>query len=162
MTGTGSFLFSKDLQGGIGNIDEVHTPQSTLLGLLESHQALFTRSSKTAKPATSSRLGLAQESDDELNLLEACFQAQGLKAPQAKAKAKIEKSQEASASETREYFKQFQEAKSSEIKSGVDNDAYDLVDLRKLSDKEKRNVVTGRWVLDIKRHRQGNFLKCKA
>ena len=117
-----SFQFGKDLQGGIVNIDEVHTPQSTLLVLLRSHEVYLTRSSKTAKSNTSSRLGLAQEPDDELNWLEACFQAQGLKGPQAKAKAEIKKSKEASASETREYSKQFQEAKTSEIKCWVDND----------------------------------------
>ena len=143
----------------------MHTPQSTLLALLRNHEIHLTRQTKQSKSPSgdvSSKLGLAQESDDELLFLETCFQAQGIKGPQAKAKAKIKKSKEASAAETREYSKQFQEAKLAEIQSWIDNDVYDLVDLRKLSDKEKRNFVTGRWVLNIKRDRQGNFLKCKA
>ena len=84
------------------DIDEVHTPQSTLLALLKHQKVYLTRSSKAPVGGTSSRLGLAQESDDELVFLEACFQAQGLKGPQAKPKAKTKKSKEASASETRE------------------------------------------------------------
>ena len=54
---------------------------------------------------TSSRLGLVQESDDELLFLGACFQAQGIKGPQAEAMAKIKNSKEASAAETQEYSK---------------------------------------------------------
>ena len=80
----GSFQFCRDLEGGIVNIDEVHTPQSTL-ALLENQEVYVARSPKTPQCETSSRLGLAQESDDELLFLEACFQAQGLKGPQAKA-----------------------------------------------------------------------------
>ena len=69
------------------NIDKVHTPQSTLLALLENQEVYLTRSSKAPACDTSSRLGLAHESDDDLLFLEACFQAQGIKGPQAKAKA---------------------------------------------------------------------------
>ena len=94
-----------------------------------------------------------------MSFLETCFQAQGIEGPQAKAKAKVKKSKEATATETGEYSKQFQEAKLAEFQSWIDNDVYDLVDLRKLSDKEKRNFVTGRWVLNIKRDRQGNLFK---
>ena len=71
------------------NTDEVHTPQSTLLALLENQKVYLTRSSKAPACDTSSRLGLVQESDDELLFLEACFQARGIKGPQAKAKAMI-------------------------------------------------------------------------
>ena len=105
---TGSFQFCKDLEGKIVDIDEVHTPQSTLLALLRNHEIHFTKQTKQSKSPSgdlSSKLGLVQESDDELLFLETCFQAQGIKGPQAKAKAKIKKSKEASAAETREYSK---------------------------------------------------------
>ena len=134
---TGSFQF----EGKIVDIDEVHTPQSTLLALLRDHETHLTRQSKQSKTPsgdTSSRLGLVQESDDELLFLEACFQAQGIKGPQAKSKAKIKKSKEASGAETREYSKQFQEAKLAEIQSWIDNDVYDLVDLRKLPNEKTK------------------------
>ena len=87
---TGSFQFCKDLEGRILNIDEIHTPQSTLLALLRDREIYLTKlTSKQCSPSgdTSSRLGLAQESDDELLFLESCFQAQGIKGPQAKTKA---------------------------------------------------------------------------
>ena len=36
---------------------------------------------------------------------------------------------------------------------------YDLVDMRKM---QVKNFVSGRWVLTVKRHKDGNFLQCKA
>ena len=41
----------------------------------------------------------------------------------------------------------------------MDNDVFELVDLRKVKCK---NFVRGRWVLTVKRDKDGNFLKCKA
>ena len=41
----------------------------------------------------------------------------------------------------------------------IDNEGFDLVDLRKAKPK---NFVTGRWVLTIKTDKQGNFFKAKA
>ena len=66
---------------------------------------------------------------------------------------------EASAQEVREYYKQFAEAKHLKYKSCVDNEVFDLIDMRKV---EPKNYVTGRWVLTIKTDKQGNFLKAKA
>ena len=40
-----------------------------------------------------------------------------------------------------------------------DNDVFDLVDIRQFKPK---NFVTGRWVLTVKRDRDGKFQKCKA
>ena len=117
------------------------TTQSTLVAPLSNHEVYLAWQPKAPTGKTSSRLGLAQESDDELLFLEACFQAQGIKGPQAKSKAKIKKSKEASASETREYSKQFQEAKKDEFHSWIDNDVYDLVDKRNFSDKEKKTLL---------------------
>jgi hypothetical protein len=59
----------------------------------------------------------------------------------------------------RQYAKQFLEAKKLECTSWLENDVYDLVDTRKT---KCRNYVTGRWVLTIKRDKEGNFQKCKA
>ena len=50
------------------------------------------------------------------------------------------------------------EAKHLEYKSWVDNEVFDLVDLRKV---KPRSYVIGRWVLTIKTDKQGNFLKAK-
>ena len=69
------------------------------------------------------------------------------------------KRKEATATETRAYQKQFLEAKLLECKSWLDNDVSDLVDTRKI---KVRNWVTGRWVLNLKRDKGGNFLKTKA
>ena len=45
------------------------------------------------------------------------------------------------------------------VSPGLTNDVYDLVDMRKL---QVKNFVSGRWVLTVKRDKDGNFLKCKA
>ena len=66
---------------------------------------------------------------------------------------------EASAQEVRGYYKQFAEAKHLEYKSWVDNEVFDLIDMRKVKTK---NYVPRRWVLTIKTDKQGNFLKAKA
>ena len=66
---------------------------------------------------------------------------------------------EATLKELKIYARVFVEAKSVEIKSWFDNDVFDLVDIRKFKPK---NFVTGRWVLTVKRDRDGKFQKCKA
>ena len=66
---------------------------------------------------------------------------------------------EASAQEVRGYFKKFDEAKHLECKPWVDNEVFDLIDMRKF---KPRNFLTGRWVLTIKTDKQGNFLRAKA
>ena len=68
------------------------------------------------------------------------------------------KRKEATATEIRAYQKQFLEAKQLECKSWLD-EVFDLVDTRKI---QVRNWVTGRWVLTLKRDKDGNFLKTKA
>ena len=101
----GSFQFCKDLNGELVDLDSIHTAQSTLNDLLRNREIFWARTTKNTGDSTSERLELAQDSDDELRLLEACFQAQGLTGPQAKSKTKIKKSKEASSVETREYAK---------------------------------------------------------
>ena len=49
--------------------------------------------------------------------------------------------------------------KRKEAKSWLDNEVFDLVDTRKI---QVRNWVTGRWVLTLKRDKDGNFSKTKA
>ena len=77
----------------------------------------------------------------------------------AVAKRKPNTRKEASTADLRKYRHQFDEAKKLEHQSWIDNDVFDLVDLRK---HHAKNFVTGRWVLTIKCDRQGTFLKCKA
>ena len=76
----------------------------------------------------------------------------------SRAKRRSRAQEEASAQEVRKYNKQFVEAKHLDYKSWVDNEVFDLVDLKV----KPKNYVTGRWVLTIKTDKQGNFLKAKA
>ena len=55
--------------------------------------------------------------------------------------------------------KQFAEANHLEYKSWVDNEVFDLIDVRKVKPK---NYVTGRWVLTIKTDKQGQLLQGKG
>ena len=66
------------------------------------------------------------------------------KAAGIKAQRRSRARQEASAQEVRGFYTQFAETKKLEYKSWVDNEVFDLVDLRKV---KPRNYVTGRWVL---------------
>eukprot|EP00439_Symbiodinium_sp_Y106_P066001 s314_g10.t1 len=59
---------------------------------------------------------------------------------------------EATQQEKRQFAKQFLEAKQAECKSWFDNDVFELVDMRKL---KIRNYVAGRWVLTIKKDKDG-------
>ena len=69
------------------------------------------------------------------------------------------KRKEATQQEKRQLAKQFLEAKKAECQSWIDNDVFDLVDMRKT---KVRNFVAGRWVLTVKKDRDGNFQRCKA
>ena len=80
------------------------------------------------------------------NTLERCMATCG-KAAGARAKIRSRARKEASAQEVRGHYKQLVRAKHPEWKSWIDNEVFDLVDLRKF---EQKNYVTGRWVLTIK------------
>ena len=69
------------------------------------------------------------------------------------------KRKEATTQERRDLAKQFLEAKKAECQSWFDNDVFEIVDLRKI---RVRNFVKGRWVLTVKKDKDGKFLKCKA
>ena len=81
------------------------------------------------------------------------------KAAGFKAKRRSPARKETSAKEVRGYYKKFSKAKLLQCKSSVDNEVFDLVDLRKV---KPNNYVTGRWVLTIRTDKQGNFFKAKA
>ena len=81
--------------------------------------------------------------------------------PKAKSKALAKRLKEASATDVRQFAKQFLQAKQDECKTWVEKEVYELVDLRKMKERPK-NYITGRWVLTVKRDKEGNFLKCKA
>eukprot|EP00435_Cladocopium_sp_Y103_P076258 s26_g85.t1 len=69
------------------------------------------------------------------------------------------KRKEATQQEKRDLAKQFLDAKKAECQSWIDNEVFDLVDMRKM---KVRNFVAGRWVLTVKKDKDGNFQKCKA
>ena len=159
---TGSFQICRDAEGKPVDLDQVETPQTVLRALFsEKYGSRFScRQQDEWDPSQS--LGEAVESDDELNLIQFCLKAQSKAHSKPMSTAKIKKSKEASQTELRSYAKQFGEAKKLEIASWIENDVYDLVDIRKLTYAERRNYVTGRWVLNIKRKGDGSFEKCKA
>ena len=105
--------------------------------------------------------------NEDKAMLSLCFDARGqlysgFKAAPTPTSAKIKKRKEASSQDKRDYSKEFWEAKQKEIQSWIDNEVYELADVRKLSKEQRRNFVTGRWVLTIKRTKDGHFDKCKA
>ena len=57
-----------------------------------------------------------------------------------------------------QYRNDFLSAKDKEIKSWEDDDVFDIIDMRKI---DVKNYITGRWVLTVKRDKDGNFEKCK-
>ena len=91
-------------------------------------------------------------------MLERCMAPCG-RAAGARAEMRSRARKEASAQEVRGYYKQFAEAKHLEYRSWVDNEVFDLIDMRKV---QLRNCVTERWMLTIKTDKQGNFLRAKA
>ena len=87
------------------------------------------------------------------DILERCMATCG-KAAGARAKRRSRARKEALAQEVRGYHKQFAEAKHLEWKVWIDNDVFDLVDMRMFKPK---NYVAGRWVLTIKTDKQGQM-----
>ena len=105
--------------------------------------------------------------EEDKVMLSLCFDRRGqlysgFKAAPAPTTARIKKRKEASAKDKRDYSKDFWDAKQKEIQSWIDNEVNELADVRKLTKEQRRNFVTGRWVLTIKRTKDGHFDKCKA
>ena len=92
------------------------------------------------------------------DMLERCMATCG-RAAGTRANTRSRARKEASAQEVRGYYEQFAEAKHLESRSMVDNEVFDLINMRK---NKPRNYVTGRRVLTIKTDMQGNFLRTKA
>ena len=148
---TGSFTVPRDIEGNpvlLGRVKGTFSP-SPRCGF--SHQKYTDQNhvDQLCKNMT----------DDDRALLVLCSSKQeSLKASSTSALIG-KKRKEATATEIRAYQKQFLEAKQLECKSWLDNEVFDLVDTRKI---QVRNWVTGRWVLTLKRDKDGNFLKTKA
>jgi len=151
---TDSFCIPQDINGDLVDIDSLHTlPRvNTALYLDDTWHAF------ASEAEIRTDLGDVPESAISSALRAA---VKKVKSPWDMAKKKQAAARrEASALDKRQYAKQFTEAKNSEYKSWAkENDVYDLIDLRK---QKCPNYVTGRWVLTVKRDKDGNFLKCKA
>ena len=87
------------------------------------------------------------------------YRVSGSRTNSSKPKANNRARKEVTQLEQRQYRHQFLEAKMNTHKSWVDNDVYDIVDMSK---HPPNNFVKGRWVLTVKRDKDGKFVKCKA
>ena len=151
---TDSFSFPTYMGGDIINIDEIFTHPRT-------NAELYTDGTWTAyldrDAALASVQGECRAVQEEVMQ---CWEAAHRASPTVKRPKRIAARREASAQERREYSDKFHEAKILECKSWRDeNEVLDLVDMRK---QKCPNFITGRWVLTIKRDKEGNFQKCKA
>jgi hypothetical protein len=155
---TGSFTIPRDAYGLPVDVSKTLTTQRTLKNLKNTCN-LSQICSKASKSDILEDYSLL--TDDDQAMIHLCFEASGLKLKDTACvvNPKIKKRKEASQTERRQYAKQFAEAKQAEYQSWVDNQVFDLVDVRKL---KVKNYVTGRWVLTIKRTKEGEFQKCKA
>ena len=109
--------------------------------------------------SSSTRVELSNGADNQTrDKLELCMATCG-KAAAARAKIRSRARKEASTQEVRGSYKLSARAKHLEWKSWIDNEVFDLVDLRRFKPK---NYVTGRWVLAIETNKQGNFLRAKG
>ena len=101
--------------------------------------------------------------EDKAELDWECFRA----APNAKPKTaeqlnkqRIAKARrEATATDKKMYQDNFIQAKKDEVAQWFENEVLELVDMRK---HRPNNFVTGRWVLTVKRDKNGKFMKTKA
>ena len=135
-------------------VDVLHTDSPSDLAWLTSHQALKANVRHQKKRAygdlSAEYSGITEEDRAFLTLWQT--------SDEEHAHLVGKKRKDASQQEQRELVKQFLEAKKAECQSWLDNDVYDLVDTRRL---QVKNFVSGRWVLTVKRDKDGNFLKCK-
>ena len=148
---TGSFTVPRDIEGNpvfLGRVKGTFKP---------SHECGFSHQQYKDKNHVD-QLCKNMTDDDRALLVLYSSRQESLKASSTSALIG-KKRKEATATEIKAYQKQFLEAKNLECKSWLDNEVFDLVDTRKL---HVRNWVTGRWVLTLKRDKDGNFLKTKA
>ena len=148
---TGSFTVPRDIEGNpvlLGRVKGTFNP---------SPQCGFSHQKYTDQNHVD-QLCKKKTDDDRALLVLYSSKQESLKASSTSALIG-KKRKEATATEIRAYQNQFLEAKQLECKSWLDNEVFDLVDTRKI---QVRNWVTGRWVLTLKRDKDGNFLKTKA
>ncbi len=158
---TCSFSYVRDVDGDTLDFDSHYVASATVQNALLSDVNM--RCSSRQKHDL--RQQMDNLSEEDACLLSLCFDASGrlYSGPSpTKKTTKVKKRKEASAADLRNYRQQFNEAKKKEIDSWIENEVYDLVDIRKLSKEQQRNYVTGRWVLTIKREMDGTFKATKA
>ena len=154
-----SFATPCDIHGQSFLTEEVYTPPWVVerYGIGRPTAAF---SSKTMADIVEDMSGITA---DDKALLVSCFKtmptAPDRKPLRSKPSTLDRKRKEASAVELRSYRQQFLQAKKDEIASWLENEVYELVDMRK---HKVKNYVTGRWVLVVKKGKDGTFLKCKA
>ena len=152
---TGHFSHVRDMDGRICSLDN-YTPTPSVF------QTYFAKGRSTERPDIHPDMqGINEEDKAYLSL---CFDARGkLKSgASSTTTARMKKRKEANSDDKRNFKNQFLDAKKAEIKSWIDNDVYELVDIRRLTHEQRKNFVSGRWVLTIKRDMDGKFQKCKA
>ena len=124
-----------------------------MLVIDEGHWSLLSGEAKVCSNTASFTFPMIAEELIDINNVYVASKTNLSKRKQLKAR------KEASATDLRQYSKQFRQAKLDEYKSWQQNEVFELVDMRK---HKPRNFVTGRWVLTLKRDKEGNFQKCKA
>ena len=149
---TGSFSFARDENHQPIDINDVHTQPSVLSCYCGGHTVLNVKS-RASESQLQQELAFTTDTTEQHDL-QLC-----LKATAKKPALKNRSRKEVSSADLRKYKEQFDKAKKDEYKSWLDNEVFDLVDVRKV---KCRNYVTGRWVLTIKTDQNGAFLKCKA
>ena len=153
---TGSFSY---LQDELGIVPDSLLEDASCSRKFDRDDVLFS-SRENSRQAFEVDLNAPGITDDDRAILTLYTKQHQVYAAQKTASLlQAKKRKEASKTEIQEYFQQFLEAKKLEIQSWLDNEVFELVDSRKISSK---NWVTGRWVLTIKRDKEGKFLKCKA
>ena len=115
----------------------------------------LSRTSITSLPSNQVLLSEFEQADDKVRAQLAALdrsltklRVSRLAAKAASAKRPDRSRKEATATDIKQFYKDFAKAKQDEYKSWVDNDVFELVDLRKVKCK---NFVRGRWVLTVKR-----------
>ena len=136
-------------------VDVLHTDSPGDLAWLTSHQAfkvnMKRQQQRVRGDLTTEYSGITEEDREFLTLWQS--------SDEKHAHLVGKKRKEAPQQEQRELVKQFLQAKTAECQSWLGSDVYDVVDMRK---QQVKNFVSGRWVLTVKRGKDGIFLKCKA
>ena len=152
---TGSFSFVRDFDDTVIDI-------SSLESLPSVNNVLYLDDTWYSDAHESEiQADLAAKSEIERFSLLSAWRTQKVFTPWTRAKKKMAAARrEATVTEKRQYAQQFQKAKQDEyISWSEENDVYELVNMR---EQKVPNFVTGRWVLTVKRNKDGSFQKCKA